>query len=139
MLSAVLQLRQTEAKPFSVKVCLTAQVDNGATRNRMSLARWKQYSHLLGRALLSKTKLSMANGCRLWPYGRWWGKVSVGGVSAFASFEIFECGNMFDILLGKSWLHSVRALHNYETDEIRIRSSGRKAVLYNEPRVIEAR
>jgi hypothetical protein len=65
--------------------------------------------------------------------------VSVGGVSAFASFEIFECGDAFDILLGKPWLHSVRALHNYETDEIRIRSSGREVVLYNEPRVIKAR
>ncbi|KAJ7347184.1 hypothetical protein DFH08DRAFT_960535 [Mycena albidolilacea] len=122
-----------------IKVCLTAQVDNGATRNCMSLARWKQYGHLLGRALPSKTKLSMANGRKLWPYGRWWGEVAVGGVSAFASFEIFECSDAFDILLGKPWLHSMRALHNYETDEIRIRASGREAVLYNEPQVIKPR
>jgi hypothetical protein len=54
-------------------------------------------------------------------------------VSVFASFEIFECNGAFDILLSKPWLHSVRALHNYETDEIRIQSSERETMLYNEP------
>ncbi|KAJ7845868.1 hypothetical protein B0H14DRAFT_2584508 [Mycena olivaceomarginata] len=33
-------------------------------------------------------------------------------------------------------MHSVRALHNYETDEIHIRSSGHETVLYNEPRIV---
>ncbi|KAJ7845863.1 hypothetical protein B0H14DRAFT_2227378, partial [Mycena olivaceomarginata] len=85
-------------------VRLTAQVDNGALRNCMSLAQWKQYGHLLGRVRPSKTRLSVANGRKFWPYGRWWGEVSVGGVSAFAWFEIFECDGAFDILLGKPWL-----------------------------------
>ncbi|KAJ7330930.1 hypothetical protein DFH08DRAFT_708521, partial [Mycena albidolilacea] len=120
-------------------VRLTVQVDNGVLRNCMSLARWKQYGHLLGRALPSKTQLSVANGCKFWPYRRWWGEVSVGGVSAVISFEIFECDGAFDILLGKPWLHSVHALHNYETDEIHIRSSGCETVLYNEPRIAKDR
>jgi hypothetical protein len=65
-----------------------------------------------------------------------WGEVSVGGVSVFSSFEIFKCDGAFDVLLGKPWLHSVQALHNYETDEIRIQSSEHKTVLYNEPQTV---
>ncbi|KAF8184288.1 hypothetical protein K438DRAFT_1435233, partial [Mycena galopus ATCC 62051] len=64
-------------------------------------------------------------------YGRWWGEVAVGGVSACAWFEIFECGGAFDVLLGKPWLHTVRASHNYVTDELRICSQGRETVLCN--------
>ncbi|KAF8144043.1 hypothetical protein K438DRAFT_1462986, partial [Mycena galopus ATCC 62051] len=64
-------------------------------------------------------------------YGRWWGEVSVGGVSATAWFEIFECGGAFDVLLGKPWLHSVRASHDYDMDRIRICSRGKETVLSN--------
>ncbi|KAJ6506516.1 hypothetical protein C8R45DRAFT_773390, partial [Mycena sanguinolenta] len=113
------------------KVRLTAQVDNGAMWNCISLARWKTYGHCLDRAIPSKTRLGVASGNKITPFGRWWGEVSVGGVSASAWFEIFECGNAFDILLGKPWLHSVRASHNYETDEISIHSQGKKTLLAN--------
>ncbi|KAF8125671.1 hypothetical protein K438DRAFT_1487010, partial [Mycena galopus ATCC 62051] len=70
-------------------------------------------------------------------YGRWWGEVSVGGVSATAWFEIFECGGAFDVLLGKPWLHTVRATHNYVTDELHICLQGRETVLSNELRTTE--
>ncbi|KAJ6460267.1 hypothetical protein C8R45DRAFT_842852, partial [Mycena sanguinolenta] len=112
-------------------VRLTAQVDNGAMRNCISLMQWKKYGHCLGQAAPSKTRLGVASGGKIWPYGRWWGEVSVGGVSAAAWFEIFECNGAFDALLGKPWLHSVRASHNYETDEIHICARGHETVLRN--------
>jgi hypothetical protein len=53
---------------------------------------------------------------------------SVGGMSTFASFEIFECDGAFDILPGCTVCALLCALLNYETDKIRIRSSGRETV-----------
>ncbi|KAJ6538744.1 hypothetical protein B0H10DRAFT_1624766, partial [Mycena sp. CBHHK59/15] len=107
--------------PDDSVVRVTAHVDNGAMRNCISLARWKGYGHCLSPLVPSVTRLSVASGRKIWPYGRWWGEVAVGGVRASAWFEVFECGGAFDIILGKPWLHSVRAVHNYETDEIQIR------------------
>ncbi|KAJ7467298.1 hypothetical protein B0H11DRAFT_1732842, partial [Mycena galericulata] len=113
-------------------VRVTAHVDDGSMRNCISLARWKRYGHYLGTLLVpSMTRLGVANGGKIWPYGRWWGDVGVGRVRAAAWFEVFECGGAFDIILGKPWLHSVRAIHNYETDELRIRSATDDVVLQN--------
>ncbi|KAJ7842134.1 hypothetical protein B0H14DRAFT_3692857 [Mycena olivaceomarginata] len=99
-------------------------VDNGALRNCMSLARWKQYSHLRGRVLPSKTRLSVANDRRFW-----WGEVSVGGMSAFACHS--RSSSVMGIRQSCSENPGCTAwgvLHNYETDEIRIRSSGRETI-----------
>ncbi|KAJ7106324.1 hypothetical protein C8R44DRAFT_587287, partial [Mycena epipterygia] len=113
-------------------VRVTVHVDNGAGRNCISLARWKRYGHCLGSPLVpSPTRLGVANGRKIWPYGRWWGDVSVGGVRVTAWFEVFDSGGAFDVILGKPWLHSVRAIHTYETDELRICTDDREAVLYN--------
>ncbi|KAJ7749100.1 hypothetical protein B0H16DRAFT_1277631, partial [Mycena metata] len=75
--------------------------------------------------------LRVANGKRIRPHGRWRGDVSVGGVRMEASFEVFDCEGAFDVILGKPWLHSVRAIHSYDTDEIQIRLATQKAVLQN--------
>ncbi|KAJ6535377.1 hypothetical protein DFH09DRAFT_1324998 [Mycena vulgaris] len=101
-------------------------------RNCISLARWKGYGHCLSPLIPSTTRLGVASGGKIWPYGRWWGEVAVGGVQAGAWFEVFECGGAFDIILGKPWLHSMRAIHNYETDEIHIRTAVQEAMLQNE-------
>ncbi|KAJ7750673.1 hypothetical protein DFH07DRAFT_746042, partial [Mycena maculata] len=117
--------------PDGAIVRVTAQVDDGASRNCISLKRWKGYGHCLSALVPSKTRLGVASGGKIWPYGRRWGEVGVGGVRAAGWFEVFECGGAFDVLLGKPWLHSVRAVHDYETDEIRIRSGTETAVLQN--------
>ncbi|KAJ6615691.1 hypothetical protein B0H10DRAFT_2220174 [Mycena sp. CBHHK59/15] len=48
-------------------------------------------------------------------------------------FDVFDCRGAFDVILGKPWLHSVRAIHNYENDEIQIRTEDEEAILQNEP------
>ncbi|CAK5270808.1 unnamed protein product [Mycena citricolor] len=117
-------------------VRLTAQIDNGAMRNCISAERWTQYGQCLGRLAQSKTVLKVASGERITPKGRWWGQVSVGGVTTGAWFEVFQGGGAFDVILGKPWLHSVRAIHNYGNDEIRITAAGRETTLQNEPKDI---
>ncbi|KAJ6622146.1 hypothetical protein B0H10DRAFT_1650573, partial [Mycena sp. CBHHK59/15] len=117
--------------PNNAVVRVTAQIDNGTMRNCILLARWKKYGHCLSPLVPSRTRLGVASGGKIWPHGRWWGEVGVGGVQAAAWFEVFECGGAFDVILGKPWLHSVRASHDYETDEIRIRMEEEEAVLQN--------
>ncbi|KAJ7216072.1 hypothetical protein GGX14DRAFT_359272 [Mycena pura] len=119
--------------PDNAMVRVTAHVDDGASRNCISLARWERYGHCLRSPLVpSTTRLGVANGRKIWPHGRWWGEVAVGGVRVAAWFEVFDCGGAFDVILGKPWLHSVRAIHNYETDELQIRMDTRDALLHNE-------
>ncbi|KAJ6545922.1 hypothetical protein B0H10DRAFT_2243885 [Mycena sp. CBHHK59/15] len=106
--------------------------------NCISLRQWKAYSHCLSPLVPSLRALGVANGGRVWPHSRWFGEVSVGGVQATVWFEVFPCDEAFDIILGKPWLHSVRAIHNYETNEIWIRTVGQETVLQNKDRrVIE--
>ncbi|KAJ7938887.1 hypothetical protein B0H13DRAFT_1460835, partial [Mycena leptocephala] len=112
-------------------VRITAQVGNGAMRNCISLARWKAYGYCLSRLEPSRTRLGVASRGKIWPYGRWWGNVGVDGVRAATWFEVFECGGAFDVMLGKPWLHCIRAIYNYETNEIRIRSETQETVLQN--------
>ncbi|KAJ7608482.1 hypothetical protein DFH06DRAFT_1017656, partial [Mycena polygramma] len=114
-------------------VRVTALVDDGSSSNCMSLARWKRYGHCLQSPLWPATrKLSVADGQEIWPYGRWHGEVDVGGVRVPAWFEVFECGGSFDIILGKPWLHSVQAIHDYKSDEIQISTdNGKETVLHN--------
>ncbi|KAJ6477928.1 hypothetical protein C8R47DRAFT_984656, partial [Mycena vitilis] len=113
-------------------VRVTAHVDDGSSRNCISLARWKRYGHCLRSPLLPATeRLSTADGTSFWPYGRWHGDVSVGGVRIEAQFEVFECNGAFDVILGKPWLHSVRAIHNYGSDVIQIGADGGETLLQN--------
>ncbi|KAJ6527541.1 hypothetical protein B0H10DRAFT_1974282, partial [Mycena sp. CBHHK59/15] len=58
--------------PNNAVVRVTAHVDNGATRNCISLARWKAYGHCLSPLVPSKTRLGVASGGKIWPYGQWW-------------------------------------------------------------------
>ncbi|KAJ6610726.1 hypothetical protein B0H10DRAFT_1666559, partial [Mycena sp. CBHHK59/15] len=112
-------------------VHVTAQVDNGAMANCISLERWSTYGHCLSPLGPSTQALGVANGGRVWPEGRWYGAVAVGGVQAMGWFEVFQSNGAFDVILGKPWLHSVRAIHSYETDEISINAAGQRAILKN--------
>ncbi|KAJ6620066.1 hypothetical protein B0H10DRAFT_1665769, partial [Mycena sp. CBHHK59/15] len=117
--------------PNGAIVRVTAQVDNGTMHNCISLARWKAYGHCLSPLVPSTRALGVANGETFWPDGRWYGVVAVGGVQAAGWFEVFQSNGAFDLILGKPWLHSIRAIHDYETDEIRIKGAGQETVLQN--------
>ncbi|KAJ6544298.1 hypothetical protein B0H19DRAFT_1267584 [Mycena capillaripes] len=53
------------------------------------------------------------------------------GASVVRGFRVWR--GLCDIILGKPWLHSVRAIHDYDSDEIQIRAEGGEALLRNEP------
>lgn len=100
-------------------------------RNCISKKRWEHYGHCLTPLEPSKTWIKVANGSRIAPLGCWTGTVKVGKVSAPSSFEIFDCGNDFDVILGKPWLKAVKAIHDYSTDKITISHNGKSDIIPN--------
>src|ERR1700691_21803 len=100
-------------------------------RNCISKRRWEHYVHCLTQLEPSKMHIKVANGSRIVPLGHWTGTVKVGKVGAPSSFEVFNCGDTFDVILSKPWLKAVKAKHDYSTDEITISHNGEKDVILN--------
>jgi hypothetical protein len=63
--------------------------------------------------------------------GTWTGVVQVGGTGALSSFEVLDCRDAFDVILGKPWLKAVRAQHDYATYRITIGIAGEQEVITN--------
>jgi hypothetical protein len=118
--------------PGEAIVRATGQVDDGAMKNCISKKRWEGYGHCLSPLGPSKTRIRVASRKRIVPMGRWWGDVQVGRVRVSAWFEVFDCGDAFDVILGKPWLHAVRASHDYDEDRIHIRTEDSEAVICND-------
>ena len=97
-------------------------------RNCISKKRWEHYGHCLTPLEPSKTRIKVANGSRIAPLGCWMGTVKVGKVGAPSSFD---CGDAFDVILGKPWLKAVKAKHDYSTDEITISHNGENDIICN--------
>ena len=142
----ILQMAETKSdnqkpKPFLQRIQLkgksgaivraTGQIDYGAMRNCISLRRWERYRHCLDAITKSSTVISVANATEIESMGTWTGTVQVGGTGAWSSFEIFDCKNAFDVILGKPWLKAVRAQHDYVKDEIVIGVEGEQEVITN--------
>lgn len=89
-------------------------------RNCISQTRWEDYGHCLEPLEFSTTIIKVADSTRIRSLGKWSGIVKVGGVEAWSTFEVFDCGDAFDVILGKPWLREVSAIHNYATDTITI-------------------
>ena len=57
--------------------------------------------------------------------------VRVRSIGAPSWFKVFECGNAFNIILGKPWPKAVKAMHNYSTDKITITHNGETKTIPN--------
>jgi hypothetical protein len=61
----------------------------------------------------------------------WSGNISLGGLTFYTYFLIFDCQGAFDVILGKPWLHEACAIHHYATDTIIISTDTETAVIGN--------
>jgi hypothetical protein len=104
----------------SYVVRATAQVDDGAMRNCIGRHVWHAYGHCLGELESSPTRIGVANGQEIISDSTWSGEVRIGGTTSHTHFEVFNCGQAFNVILGKLWLQEVRAVHDYASDTIRI-------------------
>lgn len=134
----------SKTKPFLQRIRLigpnkevvraTGQVDDGAMRNCMSKRRWEEYGHCLGpnSLIASRLRIKVANGAKQRSMGTWTGTVHVGGTESNSPFEVFDCADAFDVILGKPWLKQMRAVHDYETDVITLRGPNRTETIINQ-------
>jgi hypothetical protein len=117
--------------PSKYTVRATAQVDNGALWNCIGLHVWESYGHCLGPLSPSNTYISVANNQQIPCIGMWSGNISLGGLTFYTYFLIFDCQGAFDVILGKPWLHEACAIHHYATDTIIISTDTETAVIGN--------
>jgi len=117
--------------PGDYMVRATGQVDDGAMCNCISKRCWEHYGHCLTLLEPLTTRIKVANGSKITPLGCWTGTVTVGKVGTPSSFEVFDCGDTFDVILGKPWLKAVKATHDYSTDEITISHNGESDIILN--------
>ncbi|KAJ7177149.1 hypothetical protein C8R46DRAFT_1213712 [Mycena filopes] len=85
---------------------VTALIDGGASRN------------------IIDTRVSSAGGYRLPTLGAWRGVVDAGGARRMAHWEIVDLKGAVEMILGRSWLRDVGAVHDYASDEIVVRVDG---------------
>ena len=113
-----------------------ANVDDGAMREVMSSATFKKVKHRLGTTYPSSQLLRVANGTIIRSEAKWEGTIDVNGVSAKASFEVFDSDGKWDFLFGKTLLETFKAIHNYEKDEITLHGNEGATTLHNQSHVI---
>ena len=80
----------------------------------------------------------MANGTIVKSLGRWEGNIEVGGNRVKGSFEVFDSLGAWDFLLGKRLKNALKAVHDYEVDEVTIKGEQGLTVLKNQIHTMEA-
>ncbi|KAF8231214.1 hypothetical protein L208DRAFT_1196038, partial [Tricholoma matsutake] len=113
-------------------VHMLAQVDDGASKSCIMKKRWEAYHQCLGELAKSRMTTTFMNNAHVKSMGIWTGTVQVGGTTARCTFEVFDCNNAFDVILGKPWLRTVKAIHYYEQDRIVIGQEWNMDILVNE-------
>jgi hypothetical protein len=113
-------------------VRVRANIDDGAMREVMSSSTFRKVKHRLGTSLPSSQLLRLANGVIVRSEARWTGKVEVNGVCADVTFEVFDSGGKWDFLFGKKLLETFKAIHDYESDEIKVSGTGGSTTLLNQ-------
>ncbi|KAL1693536.1 hypothetical protein GGG16DRAFT_48927, partial [Schizophyllum commune] len=108
-----------------------AMKDDGAQVAAMDSVYYEERRHRLGPLRPSTKRLRMANGHVMSSEGRWEGMMRVAGARTLVAFEVFPSGGNWQFLLGKPLLESLRVIHDYASDTVRIPTSGEPIVIAN--------
>ena len=109
-----------------------ASFDDGALVDAMSMTKFNQIRNRLGHYSPSLRQLRMADGSIVKAIATWEGEMEIKGVMTRGSFEVFDSGNNWDFLFGKTLLTAFNAVHDYKVDEVTVESGGNKATLKNQ-------
>ncbi|KAG1774665.1 hypothetical protein EV702DRAFT_1237852 [Suillus placidus] len=74
----------------------------------------------------------MANGTIVPSKAVWRGEVVIAGIRTQGEFEVFDSGGGWSFLFGKPLLQAFKAVHEYETDTVRIMGEGGSATICNQ-------
>ncbi|KAF8468739.1 hypothetical protein JB92DRAFT_3291275 [Gautieria morchelliformis] len=102
-------------------------VDGGAMQNTMCASRWDQWKRRMTPKRTSEVMLRVADNHKIRSEGCWVGEVTVANVTKTQSFDIFKSNGAFKVILGKPWLQAVKAMHDYEVDELTIEEEARQS------------
>jgi hypothetical protein len=116
-----------------------ATFDEGALLEAMSTTAFEKTKHRLGTILPSRLLLRMANGALVKSLGKWEGEIEVEGIWVHGLFEVFDSLGAWDFLLGKRLKNALKAVHDYDIDEVTIKGVQRSAVLKNQNHIAEFR
>ena len=94
---------------------------------------------LLGTTQPSSLLLRKANGTIVKSLGRWEGGIEVEGMRVQGSFEVFDSRGAWEFLLGKRLKNALKAIHDYNTDEVTIKGVGNQTTLKNQCHTVETR
>ncbi|KIJ52707.1 hypothetical protein M422DRAFT_81598, partial [Sphaerobolus stellatus SS14] len=108
-----------------------AVIDGGAMRNTMCTQKWEQWEHRLGGREDSPIMMQVADNHHIPLAGRWTGRTTVSGVNMDTKFEMFDSNGAFEIILGKLWLQTVKVVHYFKDDTIRISAVNKATMIRN--------
>lgn len=107
--------------------------DDGAMVSAVDLKSFQQVKHHLKPLVRSNCILRMVDGQLVPSAGVWNGEVSVGNVSHNGTFKVFDSNGAWLVLFGKPLLKKFKAVHDYNSDIVRIpNSSGNWIELQNQ-------
>ena len=86
----------------------------------VDLKSFQQVKHHLKPLVRSNCILRMADGRLVPSAGVWNGEVSVGNISHNGTFEVFDSNRAWLVLFGKPLLKKFKAVHDYDSDIVRI-------------------
>jgi len=119
-------------RPQGEKVRVKSLFDGGAVVAAMCTSVFKKNQHRLHRQTkLSNRCLRMANGSIVHSQVVWKGILELGGIRADGEFKVFDSRGSWDFLFGKPLLHHFKALHDFDTDTVTIRSAHESVQLCN--------
>jgi len=113
-------------------VRVKALFDGRAMVGTMCTSFFKKIQHRLsGQTKPSNQCLCVANGVIVPSQAIWSGVLELGGLQAEGEFEVFDSGRGWEFLFGKPLLHRFKALHDFNTDTVTIRSMHQSVTLHN--------
>lgn len=118
----------TKTTPFTTQVilygpggktsCFQANVDDGAMVNVMDLRTFKKAANNHKKLVRSNQNLRMANRSIVPSQGIWKGMFQWNKIKVCTSFEIFDSGSVWSMIIGKPLLEQLGAIHDYSHDTI---------------------
>ena len=113
-------------------VRIKSTFDDGAMVNAVDLSVYQKSEHRLKPLDKSNRILRMADGRLVPSAGIWNGEVTVGNITWGDTFEVFDSKGAWLALFGKPLLKKFKAIHDYDTDIVKIPKDGDWVVLRNQ-------
>ncbi|KAG2052990.1 hypothetical protein BDR06DRAFT_886851, partial [Suillus hirtellus] len=117
--------------PGTKTSCFQANVDDGAMVNILDLRTFMKASQNLRKLIPSKQILRMANGSEVPSHRIWVGTFQWNKAKVRTSFEVFDSGGIWNMLIGKPLLEQLQATHDYATDTITLPASPHPYIIEN--------